>query len=196
MASIQQNGSAVTGNYFSGTSTKNKGGSAVRIGSSSTVLSNQSSTTPNVGVFGSVVVDDSVTTNDYAAKAVSGGSFAYNTRTPVAMKSSVKVGDVNNTVLSGAANVPSLTKGINKLETLRTYRFGTAIRAGHWNIYTGKFTVAPTVAVDPFWDNAAGTTSSTSTDTAAGASRTAPGKLSYRTGAKIPVRANYSTKTG
>lgn len=195
MASIQQNGSAVTGNYFSGTSTKNRGGSAVRVGSSVN-LNSVNSTNTYLGVFGSTVIEDSVTENDYAAKAVSGGSFAYNTRTPVAMKSSSTIGGVANTVLSGAADVPSLVKGINKLETLRTYKVTTAIRAGYWNIYTGKFTTPPTVSVDPFWNNSTGSTSGTSTDTAAAASRTAPGKLVYKIGAANPVRADYAAKTG
>lgn len=195
MASIQQNGSSVTGNYFSGTSTKNRGGSAVRVGSSVN-LNNVQSTNTYLGVFGSTVIEDSVTTNDYAAKAVSGGTFAYKTRTPVAMIASSTVGGVSNGVLSGGASVPSLTKGINKLETLRTYKVTTAIRAGYWNIYTGKFTTPPTVSVDPFWDNSTGSTSNTSTDAAASASRTAPGKLTYKIGAANPVRANYATKTG
>lgn len=171
MAIQQQNGTAVTR-----TSTKNRGGSIVRAGNVNTSLAQAVSTSyAPVGAFGSVVVPASVTVNDYATTAA-GGTIAKNTQRPQGMK-------LSDPLKSGAL-FPSLIRSIHKLETLRTRRLTTAIRAGYWNIYTGQFTTPPTVATD-----------SLANDNAATPTRAVPGDLVYRTGKPTPVVDTYKAKT-
>ena len=172
MATQQQNGSPVTG-----TSTKNKGGAIVKAGAvNPTLATSVNVSNPDVGVFGSTVVPNNLTTNDYAAKSVAGNTFAKNTQRPQ--------GERLTDPLKSGALVPGLIRGIHKLETLRTRRLTTAIRAGQWNIYTGQFSPAPTVAVD-----------SLATDSAATPTRSAPGDLVYKTGKPNPVVDAYKAKT-
>ncbi len=173
MATQQQNGSAVTS-----TSTKNKGGAIVKAGAvNANLATSVSVSSPDVGVFGSTVVQDTVTTNDYAAKSVSGNTFAKNTTRPLGEK-------LSDPLKSGGTPAGSVTRSIHKLETLRTRRLTTAIRAGQWNIFTGQFSPAPTVAVDTL-----------ATDSAATPTRTAPGDLVYKTGKPNPVVDAYKAKT-
>jgi hypothetical protein len=172
MATQQQNGSAVTK-----TSTKNDGGSIVKAGAVNPSLANAVSvSSPSVGVFGSTVVPDTVTANDYATKSVSAKVFAKNNQQPQGMK-------LTDPLKSGAL-VPGLIRSIHKLEVLKTRRLTTAIRAGHWNIYTGQFTTPPTVATDTL-----------ATDEAATPTRAVPGELVYKTGASVPVQDDYKSKT-
>ena len=172
MATQQQNGSSVTG-----TSTKNKGGAIVKAGAvNANLATSVAVSSPTVGVFGSVVVPDTTTVNDYATKSVSGGTFAKNTQRPQ--------GERLTEPLKSGALVPGLIRGIHKLETVRTRRLATAIRAGYWNISTGQFSTPPTVAVD-----------SLASDSAATPSRSAPGDLVYKTGNPNPVVDVYKAKT-
>lgn len=185
MSTIQVDGlSAVTSS-----STNNNSGVAINIGSGSTILNSRSLGSNSLGVFGSTVVQNAVI--DYANPAISGGVFAYNNQKPVAKRTTTSLATVSNTVLRSGALQPGLIRGIHKLETLRTRRLTTAIRAGKWNIYKGKFlnnqngtADNPVVAVD-----------SLANDTAATPSRNVPGRLVYRTGAKLPVRDVYKAKT-
>jgi len=187
MAEAKTNGSAYTlPPNVTGSGAKNKGGSTTRGGSlASGLLSNVSVTRYNAGVFGSTVIEDSVTVKDYAGKALTAGTFRYSARTPITALVTTTLAGVASTALRNASNVPSLTRSIHKLETLRTRRVTTAIRAGTWNIVTGTFSSAPTVAVD-----------SLGTDNASIPSRTSPGDLVYVRGG-VPVRNNdYKAKTG
>lgn len=131
-------------------------------------------------VFGSVVVD-----NSWANKAVNDGTFAHGTQKPIAKKVTTQLGGVANNVLRSGAARPDLVKSINKLEILRTRRFTAAIRENKYNRYTGRFDAGyPVVAVD-----------SLDTDNAAVPTRTLPGQLVYKTGAKVPVSSDYKPKT-
>ena len=174
MATIQQGGSAVTA-----VSTKNNGGSSVNAGSKSTQLDGISLGRTVFGAFGSTVVNG---TNTDPANG--SGVFAYNNISPIAMRSSKVLAGLANTKLLSGASVPSLTTGIHYINSIRTRRLTTAIRAGYWNIYSGTFSSAPTVAVDTFY-----------TDEAATVSRSSPGTLAYLVG-KTPVQKSYQAKTG
>jgi hypothetical protein len=174
MATQQVDGSAVTT-----TSTKNQGGAVVNGGTTS-ILDTVNLGYSDVGVFGTAVID-----NNSADKALSAGTFSYNNQSPIAKRVTGELSGVANTVLQSGADQPGLIRSIHKLETLRTRRLTTAIRAGYWNIYTGAFSPAPTVAVD-----------SLSTDEAATPTRSVPGELVYKTGAPTPVQDNYKAKTG
>lgn len=179
MAAIQVNGSNVVGNYYTGGSTKNSGGVAIKAGTASKTLTNRPVKSANVGVFGSVVVDGTDTD-----KALSGGVFAYNDNKPVAMRLTTSLATVANKVLLRGADVPSLVKGINKIESVVTNKTSTAFRAGNFNLYTGKY--APGSVTSP--------TDSFGTDNAASVTRAAPGKLVYNL-PKKPVAVSYKPKT-
>jgi hypothetical protein len=175
MSTIQQNGSAVTVS-----STKNRGGSAKRAGASSTVLSNISIGVNDVGVFASTVVDGTATD-----PAVAGGVFAYNNQKPVARRVTTSLSTVSNSVLLSGAGVPSQVRSINKREYYVSEGTSTAFRAGYFNLYTGKYSPAPTPVVE-----------TPGTDNAASPTRSAPGKLVFRSGSRVPTSQNYSTKNG
>jgi hypothetical protein len=186
MASIQQNGSSTTA-----TSTKNTGGAAINVGSTTTLVDQVTlGKTQDTG-FGSTVID-----NSWADEAVSAGTFKYDNPKPIAKRLTTTLSGVSNSVLQSGASQPSLVRSIHKLETLRTRRFTTAIRAGLWNIYTGQFannqsgaTQNPTVATDAL-----------ATDVAATPTQSAPGQIVYMAGAKNPVygsdaNSEYKAKT-
>jgi hypothetical protein len=161
----------------------NNRGTVARGGSvASGKLTNVSVSRYNTGVFASTVLD-----NGFADKALSSGTFAYNDKNGVAIRATSDLAGVSNTSLLTGANVPGITRSIHKLETLRTRRFTTAIRANKYNRYTGTFDSGyPVVATDTL-----------ATDNAASPTRSAPGQLTYRTGAKVPVMNNdYKAKTG
>jgi hypothetical protein len=174
MATIQQGGSSVTA-----TSTKNNGGTSVNAGTKSSQVEGLSLGRTIFSAFGSTVIDG---TNTDPADA--SGTFAYSNLEPIAMRSSSVLAGVAKTVLQSGASVPSLTTGIHYINSIRTRRLTTAIRAGYWNIFNGTFSSAPTVAVDTFY-----------TDEAATVSRTSPGTLAYMVG-KTPVQDSYAEKTG
>ena len=184
MATSKVNGSdyTVPPNTKSSGSVNNRGVVARGGSVASGKLTNVGVSRYNTTVFASTVLD-----NSWADKAVTAGTFAYGDRDGVAMRSTASLGGVSNTALLSGANVPSLTRGIHKLETLRTRRFTTAIRANKYNRYTGQFEAGyPVVAVD-----------SLATDTAATPSRAVPGQLTYKLGQPVPVSDNdYKAKTG
>lgn len=189
MATVQTNGSSPV----TKASTANNGGTAMNAGSSSTVLKNKTLGRDNQNVFGSKVVSDAVI--DYADPALSSGTFAYNNTKPIATRiTTTLAGSVSNSFLRSGGSDLGSRRSIHRQEKVRTTRTTTAIRAGYWNIYTGRWTTSPTTAVDSFWDIANDTTSATSTDNAADPTRSVPGELTYKLGQKVPVSTTYSAK--
>lgn len=164
-----------------GSGAVNNRGVTTRAGTS-TKLANVKVSRFNTTVFASTVLD-----NSWADEAVSAGSFAYNNVRPVGKRVTSTLSGVSNNVLRSGANQPRLIRSIHKLETLRTRRLTTAIRANKYNRVTGVWDNGfPVVAVD-----------SLSTDTAATPTRTAPGQLTYNIGRPVPVTNNdYKAKTG
>ena len=185
MATIQQGGSSVTGNYWSGTSTKNNSGAALRI-KTTTKLSTVASglNTPT----GSIVID-----GDDTNKSLTSGTFAYNNNKPVAKRLTVALATVNKTFLQSGAARPELVVSVNKIETVDTRAIATAIRSGYWNIYTGKFTTDPTVSYDTMHKSVSGTSV---IDVAANVSRSSTGRLTYMLGAGNAVKRSYDSKRG
>lgn len=173
MATQQVNGTATTA-----TSTKNIGGAVIKAGSS-TILDNVSSSRTNVGVFASTVIPSGSTVVDYATSALTAGTFAYNNQKPVAKRYSILISGTSNTFLQSGAARPELVRSIQKLETLRTRRLTTAIRAGYWNIYSGTFSTDPTNNVDTL-----------ATDYSAEPTQAAPGQIVYMSNGKNPVYGN------
>lgn len=190
MATVQVDGSSAV----TRTSTVNNGGTAINVGSSSTILDNRALGANNQTVFGSTVVSNAVV--DYADPALSSGTFAYSNNRPTAVKlTTTLAGSVSNTFLRSGASDLGSRRSIHRQEKVRTTRTTTAIRAGYWNIYTGTWSTTPTTAVDNFWDIANDTTSSTSTDQAATPTRSIPGELTYKLGQPSPVSVDYPAKT-
>lgn len=167
------------------------GGSATRIGTTSTSLDNVNVTRTVDDAFGSTVIDGSTTD-----KSLSAGTFAYNNQSPIAKRVTDSLAGVANNALLSGASTPRLVRSIHRQEKVRTTRYTTAIRAGYWNIYSGQWSTTPTTAVDAFWDNSGNATSATSTDQAASPSRSVPGELVYKTGKLEPVQDDYKSKTG
>lgn len=178
MATIQQNGSPVVGTYRTGGSTRNNRGVAVNAGSPTGKLVKVSLGREQVAT-GSKVVDREVTD-----PAVSAGVFAYSTQKPIGKRLPVVIGNGSSNVLLSGAAVPSQIRGIHKIESRRVVRKATAIRAGNFNMFTGKFTVNPTSTTDNF-----------GSDVAANPTRAVPGKLVYGLG-QGAVKADYKAKTG
>lgn len=159
------------------------GGSVARGGSvQSGLLDNVGVSRYNTDVFASTVID-----NDYADEAVSAGVFAYNNQEPVAKRITTELaGGVANAVLLSGAAVPANVRSIHKLETLRTQRITTAIRANKYNRYTGSWDAGfPANAVDTL-----------ATDHAATPTRSVPGELTYKTAAPLAVNDDYKAKNG
>lgn len=178
MATQQVNGSAVT------TSSTNNNGGSVLNGGSTAELNSVDLGYSNVGVFGSSVADGTDTD-----KALSAGTFSYNNQSPVAKRLTKELSGVSNTYLQSGAAVPGNIRSIHKLEVLRTRKLTTAIRAGEWNIYSGKFGTAPSVVVDTL-----------ATDDAANPTREVPGELQYMAGETshtvlTPTLDDYKEKT-
>lgn len=187
MATVQTDGSSAV----TKASTVNNGGTAVNVGTTSTVLSNQSLGRDDQGVFGSKVVSNAVV--DYADPALSGGTFAYNNTTPIAPRLTTTLAGISNTFLRSGASDLSSRRSIHRQEKVRSNRFTTAFRNGNFNLYTGQYS-SVTTAVDNFWDIANDTTSATSTDNAATPTRSSPGELTYKLGQPSPVSTTYSAK--
>lgn len=168
--------------YISGNKADNDGG-VVKAGG--TPVDNRIKSSDKVyegerEVVGSVIVD-----GNNLNKSVDAGKLAYNNQDPIAKKVTVELAGVPNKVLQSGAAQPQLVQSVNKLNVLRTRRFTTAIRENKYNRYTGRFDAGyPVVAVD-----------SLAADSAANPTRTLPGQLVYKTGAKVPVTSDYKAKT-
>lgn len=168
---------------ISANKTNNNGGSVVNAGTDydiSPVLTSrvQSSRVDN-GVFASTVVLGSNT-----EEAVLLADFAKLHEIVARRSSRTLAGSIDTNVLLSGASVPTLTRSIHKLESLITYKQSTSFRAGHFSLYTGRYVPTPAVTTDVL-----------AVDRAASPSRSVPGTLVFKAGAKNPVRTNYSAKT-
>lgn len=165
---------------LTGSGSVNNGGTSTRITSTS-LLRNVAVSKDNTGVFGSTVID-----GDDTDKPIAGGTIAHNHVKPISQKITTEIAGQSTSILSNSANNPAQLRSINKREDYRSPGTATAIRAGYFNLYTGTFSTSPTpVSETP------------GTDTAATVTRSSPGDLVFRTGAKLPVRTqDYKSKTG
>jgi hypothetical protein len=187
MATVQVNGSTLTDNgYGSFLEANNAHGTMKANGTpTSNVVESVKTVSPTVDAFGSKVVEDSVTVKDYAGKAVAAGTFAHNHVKPISSLITTELAGVNTDAIKTPGNDGDTIRSINKLETLRTRRFTTAIRANKYNRYTNTFDAGfPVVATD-----------SLESDNAASPTASVPGELTYMTGAKTPYNDNYKAKT-
>ena len=104
---------------------------------------------------------------------------------PISSLVTSELAGVSNTAILTPGNDGDTIRSINKLETLRSRRFTTAIRANKYNRVTNTFDAGfPAVAVD-----------SLASDSAAAPTAAIPGKLRYMSGSLTPTADNYAAKT-
>lgn len=184
MAEQQVDGTAVTTS-----STDNNGGATLGIGADATNMKNVAKGRHNQTVFASTVVDGVETD-----KAVAGGTFAFDNNRGVIRR-------VNTTVAGGVAAPADLQSGsasvgnrrkFHSTETDKFSNIGSGMRAGNYNITTGKFFPALTGVNTAFHSADAGGT----IDEAVADRRSRPGQLVYRDGSGTPVLDDYSAKNG
>jgi carbamoylphosphate synthase small subunit len=153
--------------------------------SSSGVISNITTSSPNLGIYGSVVVD-----NDDLDPVAPGAILNYSNQRPIAKKVTTKLNVFDNTVLQSGASVPSLRRNVMKIEGITTRKLTTSLREGKYNMFTNTFASTcgdgddqcPDVSVDDF-----------GTDTAAEVSVNNTGKLFYTLGNREPVVETYKS---
>jgi len=180
----------VTSNTLStATSTDNNGSAVFGIGADATNVKNVAKGRTNQTVFASTVVN-----GDQTDEAVSGGTFAFDNNRGVIRR-------VNTTVAGGVAapaalqSASSANEGRRKFHSNETNKYsniGSGMRAGNYNVTTGKFDPALVATSDDFHATDGGST----IDQAVADSRTRPGQLVYRDGSGTPVRDDYSAKNG
>ena len=151
--------------------------------SSSGVVSNISTSSPNLGIYGSVVVDgpdlDPVAT---------GAVLNYNNQRPVAKKITTRLNVFENNTLQSGASVPSLRRNVMKIESINTSKVTTSMRQGKYNMFTNSFASTcgsgsdqcPDVSTDNF-----------NTDNAAAVGSNNKGNLVYTLGHTEPVVQQY-----
>ncbi len=169
------------------------GGAAVKVGSgASGLVDNVVSAEDQSGLHGSQVVEGASTG---CQKALSAGTFRGDNAEVIAKRvTDTLAASVSNTQLLSGAAVPGNRRSVHKYPaTFATRLLTTAIRAGQWNIFTGVFTVAPTVTSADAFKNIDG---GGVLDKAANPTRTEPGRLVFKTGKPAPNEQVYSTKTG
>lgn len=182
MATAQVNGSSLTSTPYGTFTQANNNNGIIR--ANGTVLSNVVDSTKtvdaSVGVVGSVVVD-----NDWADKAISGGTFAHNHVKPISALVTSELAGLASDAIKSPGNDGDVIRSINKFETNEDALFTTAIRANKYNRVTGQ------------WDSGypSGVTIAFSGDNAATPTASVPGELTYMTGAKTPVNDEYAAKT-
>jgi hypothetical protein len=119
----------------------------------------------DLGVFGSTVID-----NDNTSKALNAGEFAFDNNHPVAKKLTSSLSTVSNDILVSGASVPGLRRSIHSAQVCgEGCTDGTRDNEGNIVVFAN--------------------------DVAANPSRSVPGKLTFKTGAKLPVTDAYSPKT-
>ena len=187
MVTVQVNGSALTNNGFgSFLEASNNHGTMKANGTvTSNVVESVTTPDPKVGVFASTVIDDGTTAVDYAGKAVSAGTFAYNNTKPLSSLITTVIAGVSNDAIKTPGNDGDEIRSINKVENNASDLFTTALRANKYNRTTGE------------WDAGypALTTISFSADDAAAPTAAVPGELTYMKGSKVPFNDNYKAKT-
>jgi hypothetical protein len=163
--------------YQSGTSVLNNSGSVLSYNITSDVLKDHA---PSAGT--GLAYTSGPKNNAVADKAAVSGSFAKNTDSLLAMRSSALVSAV--LVFQNASGYPEYTKAIKYIESRTTSKVATAIRAGKFNMYTGVFDVGfPASSTDAFGN-----------DNAARVNAAAPGSLTFLATGKTITTKSYPPK--
>ena len=164
--------------YQSGSTPKNLGGAMVLSHNNDARFNGvDPSSSYQVTGFGSKPYN-----GDDADKAATGYTFAKNTDSLLAMRSSDDVGGVP--VFKNASIFPTTLRSIHYREISTTNLTASAIRSGQFNMYTGKFSLGfPDVSIDAFGQ-----------DHAARSSFAVPGSLTFMVNSKHLTTQNYPAK--
>lgn len=163
--------------YQSGTSVDNNGGSLLSHNISSSLLNDIA---PNAG--SNLAYTSGPYNGNDADKAVVGGTFAKNTDSLLAMRSSALVNAV--LVFRSASIYPEYVRSIKYIESRTTSKVASAIRAGKYNLVTGKFAAGfPASSTDSFGN-----------DNAARSSYAVPGSITFMVNGKEATTQNYPAK--
>lgn len=198
MATVQVNGSALTANGFGSFTQANNNHGTMKANGTATSNVVESVTTPDpkVGVFASTVISDSTTDVDYAGKAVSAGTFAYNNTKPISSLITTVIAGVSSNVIKTPGNDGDTIRSINKVEDNASDLFTTALRANKYNRTTGEWDAGyPALETVTPWNISGNTDGDGSTDQAATPTAAVPGELTYMKGSKVPFNDNYKAKT-
>lgn len=164
--------------YQTGSTTKNLGGAIVISHTNDTRFDGVGpSSSYEVTGFGSKPYN-----GDDSDKALTGYTFAKNTDSLLAMRSSDDVGGVD--VFKNASIFPDTLRSINYVEGSTTNQTASAIRTGQFNMYTGKFAPGyPNTSTDSFGQ-----------DDAARSSFAVPGSLTFMVNSQHLTTQNYPAK--
>lgn len=198
MATAQVNGSSLTGNGFGSYLEANNNHGTMKANGTATSNVVESVTTPDpkVSVFASTVIPDSTTAVDYAGKAISAGTFAYNNAAPISSLVTTVIAGVSNDKIKTPGNDQDTIRSINKVENNTSDLFTTALRANKYNRTTGEWDSGyPAAETVTPWSISGNTDGNGSTDEAANPTQSIPGELTYMRGAKTPYNDNYKAKT-
>jgi len=199
MATAQINGSATTVSpYGYIVEADNNDGTMKANGTiTSNKMESVKTVVPTVDAFGSKVVEDSVTQKDYAGKAVSAGTFAYNNVKPISSLITDVLAGVSDNAIKTPGNDKDVIRSINRAENQKSVLFTKAIRENKYNRYTGKFDAGypASQTIIPWALSRTGPPADGTSDDAANPSQTVPGELTYMRGSTVPYNDNYKAKT-
>lgn len=198
MATAQVNGSALTNNGYGSFLEANNAHGTMKANGTATSNVVESVTTPGpkVSVFASTVIPDSTTDVDYAGKAVSAGTFAYNNTKPLSSLITTTIAGLSSDAIKTPGNDQDTIRSINKAENNTSDLFTTALRANKYNRTTGEWDAGyPAPETITPWNISGNADGSGSTDEAATPTAAVPGELTYMRGAKTPYSDNYKAKT-
>jgi len=168
------------------------GGVALSMGASTNLLSARTPQTPNLGVYGSTVVEGLDTTD----KAVSAGDFAHNHQKPLSFFITTELGGDPSAALRSPDNpAANFVQSASSFAYVR--KTSTSFRNGDFNIFTGKFTTPPTVVKQCMYSisTAADSCVANVADQSTNVSAAVPGKLTFMVGSPNPSTVNYKPST-
>jgi hypothetical protein len=124
-------------------------------------------------------------------KAVSAGTFAYNS-SGVIVRVTTRLGNTNNSVMQSGSSMPDQTQSFNQFRsgTYRSYRYAD------FNRLTGTFTVSPSGISDGVaYNSGVVGTNQGSVDEASNPTRSIPGEYVFAIGSGV-IYGNYTAKNG
>lgn len=143
-----------------------------------------------------------ITLGSHVARAIIAGQFNRGLQVVVRSQTTI-AGLANTTLLGGDSNSASNAYTPLQLAKQREYFYGTSVRRGDWNVFSGVFSPAVTAAYSGAWDidaqgigvDNAPTLRASGTDFAANPTQGTPGRLTYLVGNPIPTNDVYNSKS-
>ena len=146
----------------------------------------------DVGVYQSRVIEGLGKT----AKALGFGTFAHNHILPITFGVTNEIAGAPSASLSSNGYNHESIRNPAYLVAIQTRRTTASYVAGQFNIFTGAFSPAPAVTLDPFFGATTGNSfSMLATDTAVQLSDNTPGRLTYLVNGKVPHSQLYQPRS-